>query len=343
MAAAAVAALALAGCGSSSSKSNTSSGSTSSPSGSHAGSKVKAGVVFDIGGRGDKSFNDAAYAGAEKARRELGITYKALEPNTGGTNRQELLKLLADQGYNPIFAIGFSFDAAMNAIAPQYPKTTFAIVDDVVNKPNVASLIFSAEQSSYLVGAAAALKSTGGKVGFIGGVNVPLIQTFQAGFDAGAKKAKPGIQIVDKYLTQPPDLSGFTSPDKGKEAANGMYDQGVDVVYAAAGSSGTGVFQAAAAKNKLAIGVDSDQYLSADPAVQHVIITSALKRVDTAVFDVLKDFVAGKKVNGTLTFDLKNDGVGISYTGGKIDDIKPQLEALRQQIIAGTIMVPTKL
>ncbi|MEP6462997.1 MAG: BMP family ABC transporter substrate-binding protein [Frankiaceae bacterium] len=338
--------LAAAGCGSNSSdKTSTpkagASGASSTASGGTSGKNLRVGVVYDVGGRGDKSFNDAAYAGLVKAQAELGVKGKDLSPDAGGTNREELLKLLADGGYNPIITVGFSFSDAVTKVAPKYPKTNFAIIDAVVKGSNVASLTFGAEQSSFLVGAAAALKSKTHHVGYIGGVSVPLLKTFQAGFDAGAKKVDPKVKIDDKYLTNPPDLSGFNSPSKGKEAANGMYDAGADVIYAAAGGSGTGVFQAAKAKGKLAIGVDSDQYLSADPSLRPVIMTSALKRVDVAVFDFINDFSKGKKDTGEQHFDLKNNGVGYSVTGGAVNDIKPKLEQLRAQIISGAIKVPT--
>jgi len=346
------AAMAVAACGGSSGGTS-SSGSSSSGGASTGGgasssapakhSDIKVGLVFDIGGKGDKSFNDSADAGLTKAATDFGVTTKELEPNSGGTNREELLTLLASQGYNPVIAVGFSFDAAVKKIAKKYPDTSFAIIDDVIDLPNVASLIFAAEQSSFLVGAVAALKSKSKHVGFIGGVNVPLLQTFQAGFDAGAKHVDSSIKIDDKYLTNPPDFSGFTSPDKGKEAALGMYNGGADVIYAAAGGSGTGVFEAAKSTNNLAIGVDSDQYQTADPSVKGVVISSALKRVDVAVYDFIKDYVNGTKDTGTKLFDLKNNGVDISYSGGKIDDIKSKIDALKQDIISGKIKVPDKL
>ncbi|MDX6244570.1 MAG: basic rane protein [Frankiales bacterium] len=305
-------------------------------------SNAKVGLVFDLAGKGDKSFNDAADAGLMKAVKDMGITEKELTPNAGGTDREQLLKLLASQNYNPVIAVGFAFDAAVKKIAKAYPKTNFAIVDDVVDLPNVASLTFSSNESSYLVGAVAALKSKTGSVGFIGGVDVPLLQSFQAGFDAGAKHAKPAIKIQDAYLTEPPDFGGFNAPDKATVSAKGMYDKGADVIYAAAGGSGAGVFLAAKAAGKFAIGVDSDQVLTADASVKNVILTSALKRVDTAVYLFLKDYAAGKKDKGTQVFDLKNDGVGYSTTGGQVDDIKAQLEAIKADIISGKITVPSK-
>ena len=347
------AALSISACGGSDSNSSpggaagsTQPGGTVSSSGGSGGGgdhkDIKVGLVFDLGGKGDKSFNDSADAGLNKAANDFGVTVKELTPNAGGTNREELLTLLASQGYNPVIAVGFSFDASVKKIAAKYPDTNFAIIDDVVDLPNVASLVFAAEQSSFLVGAAAALKSKTHHVGFIGGVNVPLLQTFQAGFDAGAKHVDPSVKVDDKYLTTPPDFSGFNAPDKGKEAALGMYNANADVVYAAAGGSGTGVFEAAKSTGNFAIGVDSDQYQSADPSVKGVIITSALKRVDVAVYDFVQDFVNGKKDTGTKQFDLSNNGVGISFTGGKIDDIKSKLDDLKQQIVSGTIKVPTK-
>jgi basic membrane protein A len=192
------------------------------------------------------------------------------------------------------------------------------------------------------VGAAAALKSKTGNIGFIGGVNTDLIKKFEAGYVAGAKAVNPAIKFQVKYLTQPPDFSGFGDPAKGKTAAEGMYQQGADVVYAAAGGSGGGVFTAAKAVGKMAIGVDSDQALTAPAAVRDVIITSMLKKVDVATYDFIKSLTEGKFVAGTKVYDLKVGGVGYSTTGGKIDDIKAKLEAYKQQIIDGKIVVPTK-
>ena len=202
-------------------------------------------------------------------------------------------------------------------MATDFPDTTFFIIDDSsVTLPNVKSLVFAEEQGSYLVGAAAALKSTKGNVGFIGGVDTPLLEKFEAGFKAGAKKAKPGITVQSKYLSQPPDFSGFGSPDKGRETANGMYDAGADVVYAAAGGSGVGVFQAALAKGTKAIGVDSDQYQSVgDASLQPVILTSMIKRVDVAVFSALQKFTAEEDTRPVTTYDLAERGRRLRHVG----------------------------
>jgi basic membrane protein A len=228
-------------------------------------------------------------------------------------------------------------------VAKELPDTNFAIIDDeAAVGDNIANLVFAEEQGSFLVGAAAALKSKTGNIGFVGGVDVPLIHKFEAGYEAGAKAVKSDIKVQVKYLTQPPDFSGFGDPAKGKTAAAGMYDAGADVVYQAAGGSGGGVFEAAKAANAMAIGVDSDQYKTADPAVQSVIITSMLKKVDVAVFDFIKSASEGSFTAGTVRYDLAKDGVGYSTSGGAIDDIVSKLDDYKQKIISGEITVPTK-
>jgi basic membrane protein A len=313
-------------------------------------SDLKIGMAYDIGGRGDKSFNDSAAVGLDKAKTEMGIKANnvrelSARANETDTDRATRLELLAKGGFNPIVAVGFAYAKALSQVAPKYPDVKFGIVDAVaadVKGPNITNLIFAEEQGSYLVGAAAALKSTTGTVGFVGGCSVPLIAKFEAGFKAGAEKGKAGTKVVSKYLSTPQQgCTGFNDPAAGSEAAKGMYDGGADVVYQAAGGSGTGVFQAAKAANKLAIGVDSDQYKTAAPAVKDVIITSMLKRVDVAVFAFLKDAQEGGLKAGEEVFDLAAEGVSYSTSGGKIDDIKPQLEELKKQIVDGTIKVPT--
>jgi basic membrane protein A len=301
------------------------------------------GLVYDLGGRGDQSFNDAAAAGLEKAKSEFGISAKELEPDQGGENREELMRLLADQGSELIFGIGFLFADSITAAAPDYPDTQFAIVDSVVDAPNVASLTFAENEGSFLVGAAAALKSKAGHIGFVGGVNVPLIKKFEAGYIAGAKAVNPDIKIDSQYLTQPPDFSGFGDPAKGKTAAEGMFQKGADVVYHAAGGSGGGVFTAAkaAGPDHWAIGVDSDQALTAPENVRDVILTSMLKKVDVAVYDFIKSAADGKELTGNQVYDLAKGGVDYATTGGHIDDIKSKLDDYKQQIIDKKITVPT--
>lgn len=341
----AIVALGMSACGGK--KSETGGGASNPPS----KKSVKVGLAYDIGGRGDKSFNDAAAAGLEKAKTDLQIEAKELEAKLNETENDKYarLKLLCDGGYNPVIAVGFVYAGVDPATGPvaraakDCPNTKFAIIDAVVDGTNIAGLTFAEEQGSFLVGAAAALKSKTGHIGFVGGCLVDLIKKFQAGYEAGAKAVKADIKIDSNYLSTVADkCSGFNDPAKGKTAAEGMYDAGADVVYQAAGGSGTGVFQAAKGKGKWAIGVDSDQYNTVAPELKDVIITSMLKRVDVAVFNFVKDMADGKFTAGVSVFDLKREGVGYSTSGGKIDDIKDKLETYRQQIISGTITVPTK-
>jgi basic membrane protein A len=321
-------------------------GSASSGSGK---SKVKVGIVYDLGGRGDQSFNDAAAAGLDKAVKDFGLPKpEELEPDTGGENRAQLLRLLAENKTNLIVAVGFLFADSVKATAPEFGDSTFAIVDETIDKvPNVASLTFAEEQGSYLVGAAAALTSKTGKLGFIGGVQTPLIQKFEAGFVAGAKKVRPDATVDVKYISQPPDFTGFNDPAKGKEIATGQYAGGADVIFAAAGGSGGGLFAAAketstpAAKH-WAIGVDSDQYNLVDASLKPFILTSMLKKVDVAVYQTIKAFSEGEKVGGKATvFDLKSDGIAYATSGNALaKDVVTKMEDLKKQIIDGDIKVP---
>jgi basic membrane protein A len=338
-------ALALTACGGSS----TSTSATSpKPSGASSQTQkvLKVGLAYDIGGRGDQSFNDLAAAGLDKVKQNLKVETKELSANPGETDadKQTRLELLAKGGYNPIIAVGFAYATALGKVAPLYPNTKFAIIDSVVDAPNVTGLTFAEEQGSFLVGAAAALKTKSKNVGFIGGCLVPLLQKFEAGYVAGAKQVNPSVKVQIKYLSTPAgNCTGFNDPAAGKETAKGMYDNGADIVYSAAGGSGKGAFEAAKAAGKLGIGVDSDQYNQAPLAsVKDVIMTSALKRVDTAVFEFVEGIATNKPLTGTQVFDLKRDGVGYSTSGGKVDDIKAKLDAYRQQIIDGKIVVPTK-
>lgn len=333
--------VALSACGSSDSNGK----SANQPSGSASGtSDIKVGMAYDIGGRGDQSFNDMAAAGLDKSKSEFGVKTSESEatPDEAESAKEDRLIQLADGGYNPVIAVGFAYSEAVGKVAKQYPDVKFAIIDDTANtESNVTNLVFAEEQGSFLVGAAAALKSKTGHIGFVGGVNTPLINKFEAGYDAGAKAVNPKIKIESAYLTQPPDFTGFNDPGKGKTAAGGEFDAGADVVYHAAGGSGLGVFQAAKAAKGLAIGVDSDQYKTASPDLQPFILTSMIKHVDVAVYDFIKSIVDGKPLTGTQTFDLKVGGVDYSTSGGKVDDIKSKLDSYKKQIIDGTITVPT--
>jgi basic membrane protein A len=308
--------------------------------------KLKVGLAYDIGGRGDQSFNDAAAVGLDKAKAELGIEGKEAEAalQEPESAKEERLRILAQQGYNPVIGVGFAYAKSLGTVAKEFPDTRFAIIDDAspeATGPNIANLLFAEEQGSFLVGAAAALKTSKNNIGFVGGVTVPLIKKFEAGYIAGAKAVKPDIKVQIKYLTSPPDFSGFRDPAKGKTAAEGMFDAGADIVYHAAGGSGGGVFEAAKAAGGQAIGVDQDQALTASPAVRGVIMTSMIKRVEVATFDFIKQVNDGTFKAGSLVYDLKANGVDYSTTGGKVADIKGQLDAFKQDIISGKITVPT--
>jgi len=318
--------------------------SESGSEGGSAASDVKVGMAYDVGGRGDQSFNDSAAAGMDQAVKEFGMESQESEAKDGEAEsaREERLRTFADAGYDPIIAVGFAYSGAVAKVAKEYPKSHFAIIDDEAAKgDNIANLVFAEEQGSFLVGAAAALKTKKNHIGFIGGVETPLIQKFEAGYSAGAKQVKPDIKIDSVYLTQPPDFSGFGDPAKGETAAQGMYDDGADIVFHAAGGSGGGVFQAAADSGAKAIGVDADQYKTADPKIKKVIMTSMLKNVDVAVKTYLTEVNDGTFPSGLTRYDLKVDGVGYSTSGGFVDDIKDKLEGYKKQIVDGDIKVPT--
>ena len=309
--------------------------------------ELKIGLAYDTGGRGDRSFNDSAYAGVEAAVAELGGDVQEVSPNDDGSNRAELLSNLAEQGFNPVIAVGFAYDEVIGEVAPDFPDTTFAQVDgsnfDGAKGDNVTGLLFAEHEGSFLAGVAAALKSSTGTIGFVGGVDTELIQKFQAGYEAGAKAANPNVQIISQYISPAGDFSGFGDPARGKIVAQGMFEGGADIVYHAAGGSGQGVFEAAADAGKRAIGVDSDQYQTVgDPALQAVIMTSMLKRVDNAVKAFIDGYVEGEVPAGEdVVYDLESEGVGLATTGGFIEDIQDQIDDYRQQIIDGEIEVPT--
>jgi basic membrane protein A and related proteins len=317
---------------------------TSAPASSDA-PKIKVGMAYDVGGRGDQSFNDSAATGLDQAAKEFGVDTKEAAATTGEAEsaREERLNQLIDAGYNNIVAVGFAYATAVGKVAKANPDVKFALVDDSsVTGDNIMNLTFAANQGSFLVGAAAALKTKTNHVGFIGGVETDLIKSFEVGYEAGVKAVNSSIKIDVKYLTQPPDFSGFSSVDKGKAAAEGMYQNGADVVYHAAGGSGGGVFTAAKAAGKWAIGVDSDQALTAAADVRDVILTSMLKRVDVGVYTFIKAVHDGTFTGGVKLFDLKAGGVGYATTGGHIDDIVTKLDEYKQQIIDGKITVPEK-
>lgn len=318
-------------------------GSSSTSDSGKSGSKGKGvGMAYDVGGRGDHSFNDSAARGMDKASKEFSLGTKEQTASNGETesDRETRLDQLAGAGYNPVIAVGYTYGDAVTKIAKKYPKTIFGLVDSVANLPNVDSMVFSTEQSSYLAGVAAALKTKSGKVGFIGGVHNTLIGTFQAGFDQGVKATKPSVKVTDQYLYET-DTRGFNDPTTAAAKANGMLDQGIDVIYSAAGLSGDGSIQAVGGKpGTWAIGVDSDQYQ--DPALakyKNQILTSAMKNVDVAVYDLIKSVHDGKAKTGTNSYNLANGGVGLATSGGFTADIQAQIDAAKQKVVSGAVKV----
>ncbi|MFJ9925906.1 basic membrane protein A [Streptomyces misionensis] len=317
---------------------------SSSPSGGGKGG-VKIGLAYDVGGRGDRSFNDSAARGADKAEKQFGGSIKELTAKTSDTeaDREQRLQDLADAGYNPIVAVGYAYAPSVQKIAAKYPKTSFGIVDSVVDGKNVNSITFTEEQGSYLAGVAAALKTKKSHIGFIGGVDNPLIKKFEAGYVQGVHDTNPKVKVDVQYLSHGQDTSGFSSPDKGQQAAQGMLDSGADVIYTAAGSSGTGAIEAVnGVKGAWAIGVDSDQYsVPGMEKYKNSILTSVVKNVDVGVFDFIQSVKDGKPLAGNNVYSLAKGGVSLSTSGGFIKDIQPKLDAAKQQIVDGKIKVKT--
>lgn len=317
-------------------------GSSSTESGSGSGKGV--GLAFDVGGRDDHSFNESAARGVDKAKKDLGIDNKMMTAKNGETeaDREQRLTSLADAGYNPVIGVGFNYAKSIEKVAKDYPKTTFGIVDSVVPGNNVDSITFGEHEGSYLAGVAAALKSKNHKVGFIGGVNNALIQKFQAGFEQGVKDTDSNVQVTSQYL-YPNNDKGFNDPAAAKDKAKGMLDSGIDVIYTAAGLSGNGSIEAIAGqKGAWAIGVDSDQYQQ--PGLEQYknsILTSVVKNVDVAVYDLIKSVKDGKPLTGEHKYLLKDDGVSLATSGGFIDDIKDKIEAAKKKIVDGQITVRT--
>ena len=302
------------------------------------------GLVFDIGGRGDKSFNDAAYAGLQKAQQDLGIRFSTLETSEG-SDREAQLRQLASGDSKLVFGVGFLFTDDVRALAKEFPDKKFACIDYTVTPgdtlpPNLVALKFREEEGSFLVGGLAALLSKTGKIGFVGGMEIPLIRKFQAGFVAGAKAANPKVQVMVKYAGT--TGAAFKDPTKGKELALAEYHAGADIIFHASGSTGLGVFEAARELKKLAIGVDSDQYDEAPG----VVLTSMVKRVDTAVFDTIKETKDGQWRNGVRDFGLAEHGVTWVYDDRNKalipDAVKARVDSLQALIVAGTLHVPTE-
>jgi basic membrane protein A and related proteins len=309
-----------------------------------ASGKPRIGLVFDVGGRGDKSFNDAAYAGLERAKAELGVEFVTLETGEG-TDREAAMRQLAAGGSSLVFGVGFLFSDDIKALATEFPDVKFACVDYTLKEgetlpPNLVALKFKEEEGSYLVGALAALLSGTHKVGFVGGMEIPLIKKFEAGYTAGVRAIDPKAQVIVKYAGT--TGTAFKDPTKGKELALAEYHAGADIIFHASGSTGLGVFEAARDLHKLAIGVDSDQYDEAPGTV----VTSMIKRVDTAVFDTIRELTEGRWTSGVRQFGLAEKGVGWVYDDrnkAQIPDrVKTVVDSLEAEIIAGRIAVPSQ-
>jgi len=293
-------------------------------------------VVYDMGGKFDKSFNQAAFDGAERYRKETSDGYREFEP-TNDAQREQAMRRLAKRGANPIVAIGFSQASAVKTVAQEFPKTRFAIIDMVVDLPNVQSVVFKEHEGSFLVGALAAMASKSAKVGFVGGMDIPLIRRFACGYAQGAKHIKGDAKVYSNMTGTTP--AAWNDPAKGAELAKSQFDRGADVVFAAAGGTGVGVYQAAADNDKLAIGVDSNQnYLHPG-----TMLTSMVKRVDVAVYSAFKAVKNNKWESGVKVLGLAEGGVGWAldeHNKNLVDDkMKHQVEALKADIVSGKIKV----
>lgn len=302
-----------------------------------AAARLKVGLVLDKGGKDDKSFNASAFQGLELAGKQLDVETKFVEA-TDDNAFEPLLRSFAKKEYDLIIAVGFAQAEALGKVAAQFPKLKFAIVDSEVKQPNVRSLLFEEHQGSYLVGALAAMKSRSGKIGFIGGIDNPLIRRFLVGYEAGAKSINPKISVVNNFVGMTSDA--WNNPPKAKEMALAQYQSGSEIIFAAAGASNKGVFDAAEEKKALAIGCDSNQ----NWIKPGFILSSMLKRVDHAVFNTIRDTKDGKFSGGVIRFGLQNEGVDWSqdeFNAKLVDGAQAKrLASIKHDIIAGKIIVP---
>jgi basic membrane protein A len=300
------------------------------------GGKLRVGIVFDIGGKDDKSFNAAAWEGVKRAAKDFPIKLRDVEPGEP-TSIEPSMRAFAERGYDLIIGVGFAQMPIMEQVAKDYPNIKFAIIDGVIDYPNVASLIFKEHEGSFLVGYIAGRTTKTDKIGFVGGMDIPLIHKFAKGYEEGAKYANPRIQVYENFVGI--NDSAWNNPGRGKELAKAQIERGADIVFQAAGNSGLGVFDAAEETNKFAIGVDANQ----NWVKPGFILTSMLKRLDVAVYNTVKDLVDGKFTGGIHLNGLTNDGVGYAMDENNqplipqniIDDV----EKVKKDIIAGKIKV----
>ncbi len=298
--------------------------------------EIKPALVYGTGGKFDKSFNEAAYAGAEMYKKETGTEYRDFEP-TSDTQGEQAIRNFASRGYNPVIAVSFAWTSAMEKVAAEFPDTKFVIVDSVVDLPNVRSVVYNEAEGSYLVGLLAGMASKTGKVGFVGGMDIPLIRKFGCGYVQGAKSVKADMQVFQNMVGT--TGAAWNDPVRAGELTKNQIDQGADVIYAAAGASGLGVMQTATDNKKLSIGVDSNQ--------NHVhpgsVLTSMVKRVDLAVYNAYKDTAADKFTAGVQSNGIKDGGVVAAMDDNNKALITPEMQAAldkaKADIIAGTVKV----
>lgn len=307
---------------------------------SEASNRLRVGLVLDIGGLGDKSFNDAAYRGLTRVETELDLETRLIEPGDG-SDRESAIRQLAAAGFDLVIGVGFIFSDDLRAAAQRFPAVKFACVDYSPGQPppgNLVGLRFREHEGSYLVGAIAGLVSQSKRVGFVGGMRIPLIRKFEAGYGAGVKQVCPECEVLSAYAGTDP--KAFADPTTGKELALAQYGQGADIIFHASGNTGKGVFNAAREQGKLAIGVDSDQYAEAPCCV----LTSMVKGVDVVVEETIRAVAAGRFVGGEREFGLAENGVGFVLDDRNRERIGAavlrRIEELRRQIVSGAIEVP---
>ncbi|MEO1092066.1 MAG: BMP family ABC transporter substrate-binding protein [Pseudomonadota bacterium] len=293
-------------------------------------------IIFDMGGKFDKSFNESAFTGAERFKTETGIEYLEFEISNEA-QREQALQRMANRGADVIVGVGFGFTTPMEKIAPEFPDTKFVVIDSVVDVPNVRSVVFEEHEGSFLVGMAAAMASETGTVGFVGGMDIPLIRNFLHGYEQGVAHVSGDAEVVANMTGDTP--AAWNDPTKGAELAQSQFDRGADVVYHAAGGTGLGVLQEAADEGKLGIGVDSNQnYLHPGS-----VLTSMIKRVDVAVYNAFKDAQDGSLGGGMQSLGLAEDGVGYALDDFNRELMTPEmvaaLDEAREQIIAGDLVV----
>ena len=298
---------------------------------------LKVGLIYDVTGRGDLSFCDAAYAGAKKAKDEWGFKLTEVTPSQS-TDTELTLRRLAKLKYDLIIGVGFLFQEPMNRVASDFPDVKFALIDAIIEQPNVVSLTYRAHEGTFLAGVIAALKTETKQIGFVGGMKVPLVEAFEIGYHAGIKATNPDIEFVADYVGVTPQA--FNDPTRGKELAVAQYNRGVDIILAAAGTSGLGVLEAAKEKQKLIIWVDSN----GNNLAPGLVLTSVIKGVEISVYETIKSVQEGNFSAGLKDYGLKQGGV--EYIVDDVnrallsDEILEQVEAFKAKIIAGEIVVP---